>query len=224
MRRTFVKICGLRTPADMEALQDLDLDAVGFILVPGRRRTVQADQLKGLLRMLPPGAMAVGVMMNPSRDEVMDWFFRADLDAVQLHGEESPAFCRWIKKTFSVRVIKAFTPDEAADRGAVEAYAPWVDSVLLDSAAGGQKGGTGVRFPWERVIDLREKWNGAGRPVWVAGGLNPENVGELLMRYAPEGVDVSSGVETEGRKDRGKIRSFVERVRMYDRKPVCKAD
>lgn len=224
MKRTFVKICGLRTPSDMEALQGVDLDAAGFVLVPGRRRTVQADQLKVLLRMLPPGAMAVGVMMNPSRDEVMDWFFRADLDAVQLHGEESPDLCRWIKETFSVQVIKAFTPDEAMERGIVGAYAPWVDSVLLDSAAGGQKGGTGVRFSWERIFDLREKWNAAGRPLWVAGGLSPENVGELLIRYAPQGVDVSSGVETDGCKDREKIGSFVERVRMYDRKPVCKAD
>lgn len=131
----------------MEALQGVDLDAAGFILVPGRRRFVPPEQLKVLLRMLPPGAMAVGVMMNPTRDEVMDWFFRADLDAVQLHGEESPEFCRWVKKILSVQVIKAFTPDEAAEKGTVEAYAPWVDSVLLDSASGGQRGGPASAFP-----------------------------------------------------------------------------
>ncbi|MGB0088257.1 MAG: phosphoribosylanthranilate isomerase [Planifilum fulgidum] len=221
MRRTFVKICGLRTTSDMEALQGVDLDAAGFILVPGRRRFVPPEQLKVLLRMLPPGAMAVGVMMNPTRDEVMDWFFRADLDAVQLHGEESPEFCRWVKKTLSVQVIKAFTPDEAAEKGTVEAYAPWVDSVLLDSASGGQKGGTGIRFSWERIVEIRNKWHAAKRPVWVAGGLNPENVGELVARFAPDGVDVSSGVETDGCKDREKVRSFVEWVRIHDQKPVC---
>jgi len=205
----------------MKALKGVDLDAVGFILVPGRRRTVKADQLSVLLRMLPSGVMAVGVMMNPDRDEVMDWIFRADLDAIQLHGEESPDFCRWIKETFFVQVIKAFSPEEAVETGTVEAYAPWVDAVLLDSASGGQKGGTGIRFPWESIPLVRKQWNQAGCPVWVAGGLTPENVGELMVKCAPEGVDVSSGVETAGCKDRSKIRSFVERVRLHDRKPVC---
>ena len=221
MRRTFVKICGMRTQSDMEALRDVDLDAAGFIMVPGRRRTVQKDQLKTLLRMLPPGVMAVGVMMNPGKKDVRDWLFRADLDAIQLHGEEPPAFCRWIKETFSVQVIKAFSPEEAAEQSVVEAYAPWVDEVLLDSAIGGQKGGTGTRFSWEWIPLVRKKWNAAGRPVWIAGGLNPENVTDLLARYAPEGVDVSSGVETTGYKDRSKIWLFVERVRRHDRKQVC---
>lgn len=224
MKRTFVKICGLRTKSDMEALRGIDLDAAGFILVPGRRRTVQTDQLKGLLRLLPPGVTAVGVMMNPRPDEVEEVFFRTGLGAVQLHGEEPPALCRWIKEIYSARVIKAFTPEEAARQSVVESYAPWIDGVLLDSSADGQKGGTGLRFSWEWIPRVREMWNAAGKPVWVAGGLDPENVRELLRKYAPEGVDVSSGVETAGCKDRAKIRSFVERVRVYDKKPVCSTD
>lgn len=223
MRRTFVKICGLQTPSDMEALQGVDLDAAGFILVPGRRRAVQVDHLRLLLGMLPPGTMAAGVMMNPKREDVKKWL-RAGLDAVQLHGEESPAFCRWMKDRFSVPIIKAFSPDEAMEEGVVEAYAPWIDIVLLDSASGGRKGGTGTRFPWERIPEVEEMWFRAGRPVWVAGGLNPENVGDLLRRFAPAGVDVSSGVETEGCKDRSKVRAFVERVRAHDYRQVCKTN
>ena len=108
-------------------------------------------------------------MMNPSRDEVMDWFFRADLDAVQLHGEESPEFCRWIKKTLSVQVIKAFTPDEAAEKGTVEAYAALGGQCLAGFRLRRAKGGTGIRFSWERIVDLRKKWTQpSGRFGWPA--------------------------------------------------------
>ncbi|OYD09712.1 phosphoribosylanthranilate isomerase [Paludifilum halophilum] len=219
MRRTFVKLCGMRRMEDIHALTGLDLDAAGLILVPGRKRTVSPGPAREMVTRLPEGVRSVGVMMDPRREEVEYWLSRVPFDMIQLHGDESPAFCRWVKETTGVSLIKVIHIGEDGDRKLYpEAYAPWTDAILLDSASRGKRGGTGLTFPWNQVSEIRRRWERFGVPVWVAGGIRPDNVGKLMDRCGPEGVDASSGVETGGRKDRRKMKALVERVRHFERK------
>ncbi|MFC4078081.1 phosphoribosylanthranilate isomerase [Salinithrix halophila] len=215
--RTTVKICGLRRPEDVEGLAGLDLDAAGFILVPGRKRTVSMKTASDLVKRLPRGIASIGVMMDPSEEEVDRWLSAVSFDRIQLHGEESAVFCRRLKERFHLPIIKVFHIGQKGPVDTPEEYAPWVDGVLLDSSVGDRRGGTGRPFDWEAIPTVRQQWKKVGVPVWVAGGLHPGNVGELLMRYAPDGVDTSSGVETAGKKQRDRMAQFVERVRQYDR-------
>lgn len=207
--RTSVKICGLQTEKDAEALYGLDVDTAGVILVPGRRRTVPESRLPRLMAALPPSVGAVAVLQNASLQEAQRWLKRYPFSAVQLHGNESPEYCRQIKETCGVSVIKAFSVEPDAPLPDPDAYARWIDSALFDSVGGG----TGQQFSWERIPEIRRIWRETPCAVWVAGGLTPDNVGRLVIAYRPDGVDVSSGVETNGRKDPKKIQAFVERVR-----------
>ncbi|MDN4594235.1 phosphoribosylanthranilate isomerase [Polycladomyces subterraneus] len=210
--RISVKICGLQTEVDAETLHGLDVDAAGVILVPGRRRTVPESRLPRLLAALPPSVKAVAVLQNASLPEAERWLKRYPFSAVQLHGDESPAYCRQIKERCGVDVIKAFSVDSDGPLPDPDAYAQWIDTALFDSAGGG----SGRPFSWELIPEIRSGWREAPCAVWVAGGLTPENVGRLVTAYRPDGVDVSSGVETNGRKDLEKIQAFVERVRAVE--------
>lgn len=216
MRPTFVKVCGLRSPEDAEKLEGLDVSAAGLIFVPGRRRQVTPEQGASIVAHLPRGVLKTGVFVNPTREELLSVLDQVPLDLIQLHGEESPQFCGWLKEKVKAHVVKVFHMGTRPP-ASPEDYAPCIDAVLLDSSSGQKRGGTGKVFPWEWIPREKEYWRRRKLPVWVAGGLSPDNVGSLLNGYAPDGVDVSGGVETEGRKDRKKISQFVERVRQYDR-------
>lgn len=216
MSRTFVKLCGLQTPEDAEKLNGVDADAAGMIFVPGRRRTVKGKQAAAIAAQLPRGIEKVGVFMDPAEEDLREVTNRIPLDWVQLHGTESPRLCRWVKEELGTAVIKVVHAGQAPLAPA-EAYADHVDAVLVDSVLGKQKGGTGQVFSWDLLRTEQAHWRALGLPVWVAGGLTADNVEGLLTEHAPDGVDTSSGVESEGVKDRSKMRRFVERVRKYDR-------
>lgn len=212
MRTTFVKVCGLCSPEDAEKLKGLDVSAAGMIFVPGRRRRVTLEQGTAIAAHLPRDVLKIGVFVNPTPKELLSVLDRVPLDLIQLHGEELPEFCEWLKEKVKIRVVKVFHMGKRSPVSPGD-YASQIDAVLLDSSSGG----TGRVFPWERIPGEKERWRRWKLPVWVAGGLSPGNVDSLLKGYAPDGVDVSSGVETGGRKDRKKISAFVERVRQYDR-------
>ncbi|SEN28193.1 phosphoribosylanthranilate isomerase [Lihuaxuella thermophila] len=213
MKRTNIKLCGFRTPEDVEKVEGIPVDAIGFILVPGRKRSVRPEQIAVLVDRVPPGVLTVGVLINPSLEEIDKWLSLAPLQAIQLHGEETASFCRSIKERFSVRVIKTFHVDEQMESPcSIKEYSPWVDVALLDSGAGQIRGGTGTTFDWEQISLFRKECRSVQIPLWVAGGLNEQNVEALIRAYAPDGVDVSSGIESDGEKDRQKMKRFVERV------------
>ncbi|MDR6224495.1 phosphoribosylanthranilate isomerase [Desmospora profundinema] len=216
MKRTRIKLCGLRREEDVAALYGLDVDAAGFILVPGRKRTVTPERVRQLQSLLPAGVRSVGVMMDPSVQEVESLLETVPLDEIQLHGGESPSFCRRIKEQLDITVVKVFHMEESVDGNAVpEAYAPWIGGALLDSSVGGVRGGSGKRFAWDQIPAIRERWKPLGVPLWVAGGVSADNVTALLS-YHPDGVDVSSRIETAGRKDPVLMKRLVERVRQVD--------
>jgi phosphoribosylanthranilate isomerase len=213
---TRIKICGLRDADTIRSMDGLPIHEIGFVFAKSRRQ-VAAEAAAELIRAarslrcaggLPP--RTVGVFVDPEPEALADALRVAPLDIVQLHGSETPAYCRRIRSELGVRVWKVF-PIRGGDEPAAERIAPFagaIDAALIDTAGGG----TGTVFDWRLVADYKAAARSIGVPLYVAGGLNERNVRELIDAHAPDGVDVSSGVETDGVKDPVKIRSFVERV------------
>ena len=184
-------------------------DAIGMIFAPSTRRITESAA-KHIAEKLPPFITPVGVFVDPSRDDIArarDIF--PDL-VIQLHGEESPSFV----SSLDGKIVKTIhvAPD-AADSGAVERSGNEHPRAILlfDTVANGQRGGTGTVFPWRLVAPIARE-----RQVIVGGGLTPENVSNCVRTIRPYGVDVRSGVESDGRKDLLKMRAFVQAVKETD--------
>jgi phosphoribosylanthranilate isomerase len=202
MRNSFVrvKICGI---CDLETALGAvcaGADALGFVFAPSPRM-ITPEQAGEISRGLPPFVSRVGVFVNPTREEVVKTAACAGLDTIQLHGDETPEFCR----SLGLRVIKSFAVAGADDIRPVERYS--VDAYLLDARLPGFRGGGGKTFDWRLAANFR-----AG-PLILAGGLTPENVREAVEITSPYAVDVSSGVEKNGKKDLNKITEFIRRVK-----------
>ncbi|MUG71734.1 MULTISPECIES: phosphoribosylanthranilate isomerase [Paenibacillus] len=229
-----VKICGLQTPDLAAEVARLPVDYVGFVFARSKRQVsaAQAGAMIAAMREASPErrVKAAGVFVNPALEELDAVLREAPLDVLQLHGQETPDYCRTVKERYpGVEVIKAFSlPHEAAAAGdgpsgagpdvsaIADRFNPYlgtIDGILLDTLDPLYGGGSGKTFAWH-VIPSYLAWSReAGIPLLVAGGLRPDNVGSLLDAYHPDGVDVSSGVETDGAKDLMKIKTFVERVK-----------
>ncbi len=210
MRSVRVKICGIRTPEDALTAAAAGADAIGVILTPARRQ-VTVNGAREIVAALPPFVTPVGVFVDASPDDVEAVARHLRLGAVQLHGDESPDACATLRDR-GITVIKAVRVDDRLDRRLVVARYPAASAILLDTRVEGVHGGTGVTFPWDVAAGLSRDVR-----LIVAGGLTPENVTRALDTLDPYGVDVTSGVEADGRKDPEKVRAFVERVREWER-------
>lgn len=241
--RVRMKICGLRTEADVRAVNRVLPDFAGFIFVPGRRRYIAPEEAEKLRRMLDPRICPVGVFQNAGVREILDVLHICHFSTVQLHGQETQEEIRELREAYhreiycqisdvhasgedrkppgqriyqaeslsapqtarpegvrKLRIIQAFRISSSEDvRRAEQSEA---DLILLDHGAGG----TGESFDWSLLEDCR-------RPFLLAGGLTPENVTQAVRRIRPWGVDVSSSLETDGRKDPEKIQRFAAAVR-----------
>ena len=193
-----VKICGVCSAADAKAAADAGADLIGFHFCSSQRR-VEPELVRAIVEGLDGRAGIVGVFIDQPAEEVRQIGEYVRLDLLQLHGSEAPGFeaGRPVMKVLKVR------DDHVPDAGA------WPDPLMLDSWSHDQRGGTGRTWTWELARDLLR-----ARQVFVAGGLEPGNVGTVVSRYRPYGVDVSSGVESAVRvKDHEKVRAFVEAAR-----------
>ena len=202
-----IKVCGLRTREDAEAVNAVLPEYTGFIFDPSRRRYIPPEWAEELRRSLDSRIRPVGVFVDAGVQEIMNVLQACRLDAVQLHGRESnediAELRRQAKAAFPERellIIKAFRVDSKEDVHAAEASA--ADLILLDHGPGG----TGETFDWTLLTDCT-------RPFILAGGLAPDNVQDAIEKCRPWGVDASSSLETDGRKDPEKIRCFAEKVR-----------
>lgn len=213
---TRIKICGIRDADTIRAMDGLPIHEIGFVFARSRRQ-VAADAAAELIRAsrllrcadgLPP--RTVGVFVDPEPETLRDVLAAAPLDIVQLHGSETPEYCRRIRSQFGVRVWKVFAirGEDAPAAERMKPYAGAIDAAMIDTAGGG----TGTAFDWRLVADYKAAARMLGVPLYVAGGLNERNVRELIDMYGPDGVDVSSGVETDGVKDADKMRRFTGRV------------
>lgn len=200
-----VKICGITSVADAQAAVEAGADAIGLMLWGPSKRYVTNAQAAEIVRSLPPFIAKVGVFVDASAEEVRRAVGEIGLDTVQLHGEETPEFCRQFAP---LKVMKAFRVKDASSLTTMTDYD--TDAWLLDSYVAGQQGGTGAIFNWNLAVQAKD----SGRPIVLAGGLTPENIAEAVHEVWPFGVDVSSGVESApGKKDAGMIRQFVSTIR-----------
>ena len=198
-----IKLCGLTRPCDIEAVNELQPDYIGFVFAKKSRRYVSPEKAKELKAMLTPGIQAVGVFVNEEPEQIAALFEAGTIDVAQLHGQESETEIRRLRELTNHPLIQAFRIDTEQD--VERANASTADYVLLDSGAGG----TGTVFDWNLLQAIR-------RPYFLAGGLDTENLGTVKAKLNPYGVDVSSGIETGGYKDKEKMTAFVAAARKED--------
>ncbi|MBO9541839.1 phosphoribosylanthranilate isomerase [bacterium] len=206
---TRVKICGLTNEADVHLAVAEGAHAVGFVHVPASKRFVDADRLASLCRAAGPMTTRVAVIADLALDEAAALAETCALDALQLHGSEGTSYLAALRGRLrpGVSLYKALKVEGSEAIAEAHAFAPLVDALVLDSG-----GGTGQAFDWSLVEGLSTE-----TALVVAGGLHPGNVGEVIQRLAPHGVDVSSGVEAAvGRKDPERLRAFFAEVRAAD--------
>ncbi len=216
---THVKICGFRSAEPLVAAIDAGADAVGLVFVPSAGRRVTADEACAVLdevrasgQTLPP---VVGLFADQPLDEVQHTVTSVGLDAVQLCGGEGAEYAAQLGvPVYKVISIDAEVPVAAQMPRVMvlqQRHALAGHRIVLDVQVPGEYGGTGRQFDWDLAADLAGAFE-----MSLAGGLSPENVREAVERVRPWGVDVSSGVETDGEKDPAKVRAFVEAVRAVD--------
>ena len=202
---TKIKLCGLTRPEDIAAANAVHPDFVGFVFAPKSKRYL-APEAAGLLKTrLAPGIRAVGVFVNEAPETVADLLNRGVIDIAQLHGQEDTAYLARLRALTDKPLWQAFRVD--GPESLTNAAQSPADLLLLDSGAGG----TGTAFDWTLLQDF-------SRPYLLAGGLDPATVGRAVRTLHPYGVDVSSGIETNGRKNPEKMAAFAAAVRDAERK------
>lgn len=207
LQRPQIKICGLTDPAQAAACAEMGADAVGFVFYPPSPRSISIEQAQAICSALPAAVGKVGVFVNPDTAALRDTVERCGLTRVQLHGQEPPSLVQRLQQE-KIPVIKAlFETREPffADR---RHYPETV--FLLECGRGNLPGGNAMQWQWGSAAAF------GGRPFILAGGLDPQNVGEALTAAAPDAVDVSSGVEdAPGRKNMDKVAAFIEAVHAH---------
>ncbi|MFZ7102854.1 MAG: phosphoribosylanthranilate isomerase [Peptococcaceae bacterium] len=208
----WIKICGLTNREDAEAAAALGTDALGFIFAAGKRQA-ERERVKEIIALLPEKVEKIGVFLDQDRDYVRETLTYCRLTGVQLHGSESPRYCRQFR---DFTVIKAFRVDEKRGWDDIRQYVEEeaVHRILLDTYVAGLAGGTGQTFPWS-LIKSRHTWSDI--PLIIAGGITPANVSRAIATGEPFGIDVGSGVELEpGKKDRKKMRQLIIQARAIE--------
>lgn len=198
-----VKICGITRLEDAQAAIAAGADALGFVFYPPSPRYISPEQAAFIIHQLPPFVTTVGLVVNPSNEEVRELLRLLPLGLLQFHGEESEAFC----SSFSHPWIKALAVKPGQDVVAEIAAYPGAAGILLDAWHPDLKGGTGQTFDWKGFPAS------AGKPLILAGGLTPDNVARAIQETQPYAVDVSGGVEEfKGIKSAALIDAFIAAV------------
>jgi len=198
-----VKVCGMTSLKDALVAVEEGADAVGFIFYKKSPRSVTRKLVREIVLELPPFVDIVGVFVDETAEQINKIADYCNLDMIQLHGDESPAFCKKIRR----RVIKAF---KVKDMQSVKKLSGFqVSGFLLDTFSEDLHGGTGKVFDWNLALPAKKFG-----PVIMAGGLTPNNVRQAIQQIRPYGVDVCSGVESQpGVKDHKKVRAFLENAK-----------
>lgn len=196
---TEIKLCGLKRPQDIEYVNELVPEYIGFVFAKGSRRYVSPKEAAGLRKNLNTGIIPVGVFADENKEIVADLVNRHIIDIVQLHGNEDDEYISSLRNISDCKIIKALRIMGRDD--IIAANKSTADYVLLDSG-----GGSGEAFDWSLIQEIQ-------RPYFLAGGLNPSNVERAITELQPFAVDASSSLETDGFKDKDKMAAFVNAVR-----------
>ncbi len=197
-----IKLCGLTRIEDIEAANELKPDFIGFVFAEKSKRYISPQKAKLLKQKLDPNILAVGVFVNESLENIAKLLSENTIDIAQLHGDEDDDFITKLKELTHKPVIKAFKIKSENDIKAAQNST--ADYVLLDSGAG-----TGQAFNWSLIENIE-------RDYFLAGGLSPQNAEEAVKTLHPYALDVSSGIETNGIKDKKKMADFIRKGKKYD--------
>jgi phosphoribosylanthranilate isomerase len=205
-----VKICGITSLADALAAVDAGADALGFNFYARSPRYISPADAREIIDQLPGSVLKVGVFVDEELQSVSRILTQAGLSAVQLHGDESPEYCRELAGKY---VIKAFGAGSKFDWNAVDRYD--VQAIMLDTKDDLLRGGTGRVFDWTIAQRVNGSAANSSTPkLFLAGGLSPENVAEAIATMRPYAVDACSSLEqTPGKKNHERMRAFVNAVR-----------
>ncbi|MBP5330535.1 MAG: phosphoribosylanthranilate isomerase [Lachnospiraceae bacterium] len=205
---TKIKFCGLTRPCDIEAVNELRPDYIGFVFAKKSRRYVTPETAGELKKLLDPSIPAVGVFVNETVETVAQLLNEGIIDIAQLHGNEDEDYIRRLRTFTGKPVIKAYKLENVSVAAETvptnilnTALSCSADHILLDSGAG-----CGITFNWELL-------KGFTKPYFLAGGLSPENAEEAVKMLHPFALDVSSGIETDGVKDNAKMAAFIAAVK-----------
>ncbi len=202
MAKVKVKICGITNWVDARRAIAEGAELLGFNFYAGSPRYVEPAMARKIVRRLPTKILVVGVFVNESEQKVLEIARAVGLDALQLHGDETPAMVARLKRSFPV--IKAIRVKQSLAAGQLQTYKA-ATALLLDGFDAQRRGGTGKTFDWEIARRARRY----GR-IFLAGGLTPENVGEAIRAARPYAVDVCSGVEARpGKKDPARVKRLM---------------
>lgn len=199
---TLVKICGLKEQQHVQTAIDAGADFIGFVFAPSKRQ-VTVNQAYKLSKNIPENINKVGVFVNAEQDFLQEAYVTVPLDYIQYHGDETNAFIQQV----GLPAIKAFSIRTKEDVQKAASYN--VDYYLFDTPGTDYRGGSGHSFDWT----LLEESNIPREKIILAGGLNAENIAEAIHLIQPEVVDVSSGVEQDGRKNEALIKNFLHAVK-----------
>jgi phosphoribosylanthranilate isomerase len=210
--RTRIKVCGITRLNDAMAAAAVGVDGLGFIFVKQSPRYIEPEQVREIVRQLPPFVDAVGVFLNEEATVVDEIARYCGLTLVQLHGDETPAYCRSLPR----QVLKVVRVGPDFDQDILRSYEEGVHAFLFDTFHKELAGGTGRTFDWDLIAALKPH-----RPVILAGGLHAGNVAEAIRQVKPYAVDVNSGVESApGIKDFIRLQQFVDMIRKADAEPA----
>ncbi len=202
--KTQVKICGVTNVADALVAAEAGADMIGLNFYDGSPRHISVATAVEISRALPPFVLRVGVFVNPEAAQVMEAINACGLNLLQFHGDEDSAFCT----QFGVMSVKALRVRDAESLQTLDNF--HTDAFLLDAFSKAGRGGTGEKFNWDLAVAAQK----FGKPIFLAGGLTPENVADAVKKVQPFAVDVSSGVESApGKKAAAKVRAFIQAVR-----------
>jgi phosphoribosylanthranilate isomerase len=200
-----VKICGITEKEDALSAVNLGADALGFIFAPSPRQ-IPMEKARHIIKTIPPFVKTVGVFVNQETTTIREYINYCGLDLVQLHGDESPEFCRELMPY----TIKAFRIKDDSNLQMCMAYRANARALLLDTYAKDKVGGTGKTFDWQLAVKIKK----TGLPVILSGGLGPSNIEEAIRVVRPYAVDVNSGVEERpGKKSYGLMRQLMDKIR-----------
>jgi phosphoribosylanthranilate isomerase len=206
-----LKYCGMTSEEDYRLALESKATHIGFIFAKGSKRYVEADKVSRWVSAVGKGEKKlVGIFVNEELAKIEETARQVPLDVIQLHGEETVQDIKTLKIEDSMEVWKAIPHSEEAVRQMKE-YASAVHAFLIDSKVKGQFGGTGHPFDWGFVPVYQKQAAFLGIPCIIAGGIHPENAAQLSA-YQMDGMDVSSGIETNGRKDREKIQKLEREI------------
>ena len=207
---TQVKICGITNKEDALCAAKLGASALGFIFYPPSPRYIKPADARKIVGVLPDDLIKVGVFVNEKPKEIKRIMEYCGLDMIQLHGDESPEYCREFP---SAQVIKAVDLKNEADFVYAKSY--HVGAILVDSRHAGLYGGTGRKSNWDLACRIKNK-----KPLILSGGLNEKNITEALKTVAPAALDINSGVESKpGKKDHAKLARIFDIIRHTDVEP-----